>query len=276
MLYGGATLPQHVWDAYNELAVETIGMRIPVMTSLGSTETGPFALCSDPSAPRAGIVGLPAPGLELKLVPNDGKLEARVRGPAITPGYWRQPEMTAAAFDEEGYYRLGDALAFVDPADVSKGFLFDGRVAENFKLTSGTWVSVGPLREKILGHFTPLLRDVVIAGHDRAAVAVLAFPNPTGIAKALPGVAADASPAAIAADPAVRAALAERLKSCAAAATGSSNRVVRLMLLAEPPSSEGGEITDKGSINQRAVLSRRADKVAALYADPPGPEVIVA
>jgi feruloyl-CoA synthase len=276
MFYGGASLPQHVWDAYNQLAAETVGERIPIMTGFGSTETGPFTMCSYPGAPRSGIIGVPAPGVELKLVPNDGKLEARLRGPAITPGYWRQPELTKAAFDEEGFYSLGDAFAFVDPADVSKGFAFDGRVAENFKLTSGTWVSVGPLRERILAHFAPLLRDVVICGHDRATLAVLAFPNPTGAAKAIPGLPADASGAAIAAHPAMRAALAERLKSFAATATGSSNRVERLMLLAEPPSSEGGEITDKGSINQRAVLARRAALVAALYADPPGVEVIVA
>ncbi|HVV93036.1 MAG TPA: feruloyl-CoA synthase [Hyphomicrobiales bacterium] len=276
MFYGGASLPQHVWDAYNELAVATVGERIPIMTGFGSTETGPFALGSDPSAPRAGIIGLPPPGLELKLVPNDGKLEARVRGPAITPGYWRQPELTEAAFDEEGFYRLGDAFAFVDPADVSKGFAFDGRVAENFKLTTGTWVSVGPLRERILAHFAPLLRDVVVAGHDRTEIAVLAFPNPVGIAKMAPELGPEASGAAVAAHPAVRAALAEKLASFAAASTGSSNRVARLILLEEPPSSEGGEITDKGSINQRAVLGRRAALVAALYADPPGAEVIVA
>jgi len=219
-------------------------------------------------------VGLPAAGVELKLVPNDGKLEARVRGPNVTPGYWRQPELTAAAFDEESYYKLGDALKFADPHDVTKGLIFDGRIAEDFKLATGTWVNVGPLRAAFIDHFAPLVQDVVIAGAGRNEIAVLIFADREACRRLCPELGAAAPAAALFAHPRLRAEFAARLQSLAAASTGSSNRVVGALLLDEPPSLDRGEMTDKGSINQRAVLAHRAALVEELYATPPSPRVI--
>ena len=175
MYYAGAGLSQPVWDELQELAVESCGERILMYTGLGSTETGPAAMFPYWEEDRAGHVGLPAPGVELKLVKAGQKTEARLRGPSITPGYWRQPELTCAVFDEEGFYCLGDALLFVDPTDPGKGFIFDGRIAEDFKLATGTWVSVGPMRARFLGHCAPYLRDIVFAGHDGPFVAALFF-----------------------------------------------------------------------------------------------------
>jgi feruloyl-CoA synthase len=189
----------------------------------------------------ASNMGLPPPGEEMKLVPVAGKYEARFKGPNITPGYWRQPELTAAAFDEEGYYRLGDAFVFADEENPQAGLLFRGRIAEDFKLATGTWVHVGPLRARFIEHFAPLVRDVVFAGEGRGELGALIFP------------AANATPGELLA----------RLESLES--TGSSNRVSRAMVLEEPPSLDAGEMTDKGSINQRAVLARRARTVEELY-----------
>ena len=268
--FAGAGLAQHVWDELDAAAVETLGERVPMMTGLGATETGPFALACAPEHSKSGHLGLPVPGVELKLTPVDGKWEARVRGPAITEGYWRDPEATAKAFDDDGWYRMGDALKFIDEADRGKGFLFDGRIAEDFKLATGTWVSVGPLRARTIAHFAPLFRDVVVAGLNRDEVAVLAFPDIDGC-RAFCGA---GEIGAILPHPALTAEIQRRLNAFAAAATGSSNRVARLLLLEEPPSLDRGEITDKGSINQRAVLSGRAALVEELYARPFSPRVI--
>jgi feruloyl-CoA synthase len=224
---------------------------------------------------KAGNIGLPCPGVELKLVPNEGKLEARLRGPHITPGYWRQDHLTAEAFDEEGFYKLGDALKFADPDDPGKGLLFDGRIAEDYKLSTGTWVSVGPLRARFIDHFAPYVRDVVFAGADRDDIAVLVFPDIEACRK-LAGLAAEAAPAAIVAAPRLRETFKSLLQSLAALSPGSSTRVERAILMAEPPSMDKGEMTDKGSINQRAVLKNRAALVDALYADLPPAEVISA
>jgi feruloyl-CoA synthase len=213
-------------------------------------------------AARAGTVGLPVDGLEMKLVPVNGKLEARFRGPSITPGYWREPELTRAAFDEEGYYRTGDAMRFLDPQDPALGLEFDGRIAEDFKLSTGTWVSAGALRARLLAALSPYAQDCVITGHDRDAVGALVFPNVAACRALGPGELARI--------------VADALARLAREATGSSNRIARALLLEEPPSLDAGEITDKGSINSRAVLARRADAVHALYAEPPGPHVIVA
>src|SRR3984885_7276607 len=191
MFYAGAGLSQPVWDAYRTLALETCGERIVMVTGLGSTETAPMAIQTTWETDRAGVVGFPIPGVEAKLVPHGNKLEIRVRGPNVTPGYWRQPELTRRAFDEDGFYKFGDAVRFVDPADVNKGFLFDGRFSEDFKLASGTWVSVGPLRSKILGHFAPYVRDVVITGHDRDQVGMLVFAEPGACCSLCPGVSPD-------------------------------------------------------------------------------------
>jgi feruloyl-CoA synthase len=222
---------------------------------------------------RPGNIGLPSPGVELKLVAGEGKLEARLKGANITPGYWRRPDLTAEAFDDEGYYRIGDALKFVDPADPGKGLLFDGRLAEDFKLASGTWVSTGALRAKLVDHFAPLLRDAVIAGADRDDVAALAFPDIEACRK-LAGLPADATPAAVLGDARVRDEARRRLNALARQSTGGSNRICRMALMEEPPSLDAGEATDKGSINQRAVLTRRAALVDELYSRPASSRII--
>ena len=273
MFYAGAGLNQTTWDDLTQLAVETTGERIIFLSSLGSTETSPLAIACSWEFDRAGNIGLPAPGVELKLVPNEGKLEARLRGPNITPGYWRQPEQTRAAFDEEGFYKIGDALKFADAEDPLKGLLFDGRIAEDFKLSTGTWVSVGPLRARFIDHFAPYVRDVVFAGPNRDDIAALVFPD-IEACRRLAGLSPDAAPAQIVDAAKVRVKFAELLKSLAAMSRGSSTRVTRAVLMAEPPSMDKSEATDKGSINQRAVLKNRAALVDALYATPLTAQVI--
>ncbi|HEX4407812.1 MAG TPA: feruloyl-CoA synthase [Xanthobacteraceae bacterium] len=276
MFYAGASLAQHVRDEYQELAVATTGERIMFLSSLGSTETAPAALACTWETEHTSNIGLPMRGVTLKLVPQAGKLEARLKGDNITPGYWRAPELTAAAFDEEGYYKIGDALKFEDPADPARGLLFDGRLAEDFKLATGTWVSVGPLRASFIGHFAPLIRDVVLAGADRDEVMGLVFPDLEACRKLVPDLTPDCPPHVLCADPRVTKEFSRRLNSFVASASGTSSRITRVMLLAEPPSLDIGEMTDKGSINQRAVLNNRFAAVAGLYADTPPPHVIIA
>ena len=276
MFYAGASLSQHVLDAIQNLAVETTGARIMFLSSLGSTETAPAAVACSWDAERAGNIGLPLPGVELKLVPRDGKLEIRFKGANITPGYYKAPQLTADAFDDEGFYKIGDAVKFADPADPAKGLLFDGRLAEDFKLATGTWVSVGPLRGAFIAHFAPLVRDVVLAGADRDDIAALVFPDPDACRKLAPDLAADAPIATVLADGRVRGEFARKLAALKRASSGTSNRIGRAILLAELPSLDIGEMTDKGSINQRAVLANRASLVDDLYADPPPAHVIVA
>ena len=260
--YAAAVLPQPIWKAYEDLAVETCGERILWITGYGATETAPAAMFTSRGAARAGTVGLPVDGIEMKLAPATDKLEVRFRGPNVTPGYWRQPELTAAAFDEEGYYRTGDAMRFVDPAEPRQGFEFDGRITEDFKLTTGTWVSVGPLRAKINTACSPLVQDVVITGHDRDRLGALVFPNIV--------VCRDLGAAEL------RARLLPVFERLARDSTGSSTRVARAMVMEVPASIDASEVTDKGSINQRAVLKNRAALVERLYADPPDPDIIVA
>ena len=272
--FAGAALAQSVYDEMQQLAADTTGEGILFLTGLGSTETAPMALARMWHAKDSTNMGLPVPGVELKLVPMEGKLDARLRGPNITPGYWRQPELTAKSFDEEGFYRLGDALKFEDPSDPGEGLLFDGRTAEDFKLATGTWVSVGPLRARFLAHFEPYVRDVVIAGGDRDEVGALIFPNLEACRRLAPGLPADAPTAALVEDTRVLQEFQFLLNTFAKTATGSSNRLTRAVLLVEPPSLDAGEMTDKGSINQRAVLSRRAALVEKLYAERPSPQVI--
>ena len=267
--FAGAALSQSVFDEMGELARQTCGERIMFLTGLGATESGPMAIARMWQSEDSTNMGVPVPGVELKLVPADGKLEARLRGPNITPGYWRQEALTAAAFDNEGFYKLGDALRFQNPGDPAQGLLFDGRVAEDFKLATGTWVNVGPLRARLLAALEPYARDVVIAGADRDDIGALIFPDIDACRR----LAVDAVD--LTADARVLAALCERLTAFARTGTGSSNRVARAILLAEPPSIDSGEMTDKGSINQRAVLARRAGVVAELYADAPSARVLV-
>jgi feruloyl-CoA synthase len=259
--YAGAGLSQPVWDELQQHAVAACGEELVMLTGLGSTETGPAALFPGKDLKRAGDVGLPAPGVELKLVPREGKLEMRLRGPSITPGYWRQPELTRAAFDEEGFYCIGDALRFSDPFDISKGFVFDGRLAEDFKLSTGTWVSAGPLRARFLHHCSPWAQDVVIAGHDRDEVTALIFPNPAACAALTPEE--------------LHTKFQNLLRELAKASTGSSNRIARAMIMTEPPSIDKHEATDKGSLNQGAILRNRAALVEELYSTGPSPRVII-
>jgi feruloyl-CoA synthase len=272
--FAGAALSQPVFDEMQELAEAACGERIMFLTGLGATETAPMAIARMWQSQDSTNMGVPVPGVELKLAPNEGKLEARVKGPNITPGYWRQPELTGKAFDAEGYYCLGDAVKFEDPADPKKGLLFDGRIAEDFKLATGTWVSVGPLRASFLAHFAPHAKDVVIAGADGDDIRVLVFPDFDACRRLAPDL-AQAGAADVVGDARVRAEFQRRLATFAAAATGSSNRVVAAILIADLPSLDAGEITDKGSINQRAVLRCRAPIVADLYKQPAPPAHVI-
>jgi feruloyl-CoA synthase len=263
--YAGASLPQHVWDGLERSALKTCGETIRMITGLGATETAPSAMFTLKGKVRAGMVGTPVPGCELKLVPNGDKLEVRMRGPNITPGYWREPELTEAAFDEEGFYRLGDALKWVDESQPERGFIFDGRITEDFKLVTGTWVSVGSLRTKMIAHFAPFMRDAVITGHDRDDIGAILILDPEGCRSRFSDIAAGITPADLASHSGLRAELSERLVSFARSATGSSTRLTRIAILDEVPSIDKGEVTDKGSINQRAVLAHRKHMVEALY-----------
>ncbi len=236
--FAGAALPQHVYDEMKELAHRTCGEEIPFLTGFGATETAPATLGRTWPSANVANMGFPPPGAELKLVPFEAAYELRVKGPHVTPGYWRSPELTAQAFDEDGYYRLGDAFLYEEG-----GLVFKGRIAEDFKLSTGTWVYVGELRARLIQHFAPLVRDVVITGEGRDEVGALIFPAAAASAEHLR----------------------DRLRTLPS--TGSSNRIARIMLLEEPPSLDAGEMTDKGSINQRAVLARRKSLVAELYSD---------
>lgn len=273
--FAGAGIAQHVFDEMKELALKACGEGILFLTGFGATETAPAALARTWSTALATNVGLPVAGMQFKLVPNEGKLEGRVRGPNITPGYWRQPELTADAFDAEGFYKLGDAFKFADPADPSEGLLFDGRIAEDFKLATGTWVNVGPLRAQIVDHFAPFVRDVVLSGPNRDGIGALVFPDIDACRRLAPHLPADAPPATVLDHPAVRTEFAFLLETFAQLSTGSSNCVTRAMLMADAPSLDLGEITDKGSVNQRRVLVVRGAFVAELHAADPSPRVII-
>jgi feruloyl-CoA synthase len=273
MFFSGAALSPFVWNSLDELAVQETGFRVPMLTGLGATETSPFFMSVKPATSRSGHVGLPVSGNDAKLVPVNGKLEVRARGPNVTPGYWRQPELTAAAFDEEGFYRFGDALKPVDPADFHSGFDFDGRIAEDFKLASGTWVSVGPLRARFVAACAPLVRDVVISGINRDEISALVILDLDGCRLINPALPFD-DMAATAADPLVRDAFRERFLKFLGSSTGSSTRITRAILLDASLSIDRGEVTDKGSINQRAVLDHRSSLIDELYSPTPAAHVI--
>ncbi len=264
--YAGAALAQPVWDSLYESEEAEIGERIVMTSGLGMTESGPFGLFVTSPNVKAGDLGVPTPGMQVKLVAIDGKSEVRYRGPNITPGYWRAPAETAAHFDEEGYFCSGDAVKWIDENDVHQGLKFDGRIAEDFKLATGTFVSVGPLRAKIIGSAAPYIQDVVITGLNMHEVGAMVFPNVLAC-RDLSGLPANAPVEQVLASPGVHARFQGLLDHLAATATGSANRIARMCLLAEPPTIDRGEITDKGSINQRAVLSHRAAIVEALHAD---------
>lgn len=259
VFYAGAALPQNLWERLEKMAIQEKAGEIAMLSAWGSTETAPMASCVHYPIERAGVVGNPAPGCELKLVPAAGKLEVRVRGPNVTPGYFRRDDLTKAAFDEEGFYRIGDAMKFADAARPEKGLVFDGRVAEDFKLTTGTWVHVGAVRVKLIAAADPLVQDAVITGHDRDEMGALLFLNPA----ATRDMAAEE--------------LRRRLAAVLAAMMkegGSSMHPGRALIMTEPPSIDAGEITDKGYINQRAVLERRAALVEKLYSVPPPAEIV--
>ena len=261
--YAGAALAQPIWDALHEVQEQEIGERIVMGTGLGMTESGPFAIFVTGPNVRAGDLGVPTPGLEVKLVPVGDKLEVRYRGPNVTPGYWRALVADADAFDSEGFFRSGDAALWIDEADRHRGLRFDGRIAEDFKLATGTFVSVGPLRAKIIAAGAPYVQDVVLTGINRTEIGAMVFPTPT--VRSLSGLGPEATMAQVLQSSPVLARFQQLVDQLAATATGSANRVARMVLLEEPPSIDLGEVTDKGSINQRAVLHHRAALVDALH-----------
>jgi feruloyl-CoA synthase len=265
IFYAGAALPQNLWDRLEELSIKTRGHRVRLVSAWGATETAPMVTTVHFDIERAGNIGLPAPGWDLKLLPNGGKLEMRVRGTGLTPGYFKRDDLTRAAFDEDGFYKIGDAARLADPADPAKGIIFDGRVAEDFKLMSGTWVHVGALRVKVLEAAAPVLQDAVITGHDREEVGILGFASQPGCLSLCPDAAPGTPLSDLVARPEVRKHLAAALAALKASAAGGSHRADRALLMAEPPSIDANEITDKGYINQRAVLTNRAALVEALY-----------
>jgi feruloyl-CoA synthase len=273
IMYAGAALPPNLWAPLEEMSIQARGERVHMLSSWGSTETAPMAATVHYPIERAGIIGLPAPGTEIKLAPVGTKLEMRVKGPNVTPGYWRQPELTRAAFDEEGFFMMGDAGAFADPDDPVKGLVFDGRTAENFKLMSGTWVHVGELRLAAIAAGAPIIQDAVVAGHDRETVGLLIFPNIPACRTLAKDAPADLPVAQLLRRPEIRAALEKGLAAHNARNPASSRFIARALMMAEPPSIDANEITDKGYINQRAVLDRRKALVERLFA-PNDPEVI--
>jgi feruloyl-CoA synthase len=266
MGYGGATLSNDVNERLQALAIAETGQRIPLTTMYGATETQGVTV-THWATEQVGLVGLPVPGVTIKLVPNGSKYEVRVKGPTVTTGYHNDPEKTAAAFDEEGFYKLGDAAKFLDDNDPAQGMVFDGRVTEDFKLDSGTWVSVGTLRPDLVAACSPWVMDAVICGQDKPFIGALFWPSMAGMqtpADEGPGTPLEK----------LTALLTDKLTAFNATAGGSSRRVGRFTIMTEPPSIDAGEITDKGYVNQRATLERRDALVQAIYANPPGPGVI--
>jgi feruloyl-CoA synthase len=267
--YAGAALPQNLWDALEELSIKTVGRAMPMVSAWGSTETSPLATDCHFLAERSGNIGVPIPGTELKLVTSGDKLEVRVRGPNVTPGYWKASELTRQAFDEEGFYLIGDAVKLADAERPERGLFFDGRVAEDFKLNSGTWVSVGTLRVAGIAALAPLAQDIVVTGHGGDEVRFLVFPNIVAC-RTHAGLPETAGVNEVLAHDRIRTAITQGLAKLKQQGANSSGHATRALLLAEPPSVDGGEITDKGYINQRAVLTRRADAVARLNDDASG------
>lgn len=268
----GAALPRPVQDAIDAMSIQVKGARTPMTMGLGMTETAPFAISAHLPDWQAGVIGLPAPGVEVKLQPVGDKLEVRYRGPSITPGYWRQPELNQQCFDDEGYFCSGDAATFIDPEHPEEGLRFDGRIAEDFKLSSGTWVNVGAMRAAVLAAGAPYLHDVVFVGHDRDELGMLVFLS-AAAHRLCPHLSGQYQE--IANDALVKKWLRELLVQLAARASGGSQRIVRALILDQPPSLIAGEVTDKGTINQRAVIQRRQAMVEQLYSPEPPDHIVV-
>jgi feruloyl-CoA synthase len=265
IFYAAASLPSHLWDALIELSVRATGAPVPLISAWGSTETAPLATDCHFQAPRPGVIGLPVPGCELKLLATGAKWEVRVRGANIFPGYWGEPDLTARQFDEEGFYCIGDAVRFADDSAPERGLVFDGRISEDFKLTTGTWVSVGNLRVRAVAALAPIAQDVVVAGHERSEIRFLIFLNIAACRTLCPDLTHDAPVAEVIAHAGVRARVAQALDALHRETPGSSTHATGALLLSEPPSIDAGEMTDKGYINQRAVLTRRNESVEALF-----------
>ncbi len=273
IFYAGASLPQDLWERLEAVSVRATGQRVPMTSAWGTTETAPLATSAHFLIERAGVIGVPVPGVDVKLVPSGDKLEIRVRGPNVSPGYWKRPDLTADAFDAEGFYKPGDAVTFADPNDPARGIVFDGRLAEDFKLATGTWVHVGALRVGILAACSPALQDAIVAGADREHIALLAWLNTAGCQKLI-GETAPTTLPEIARHPVVRSHVAAALARWNAAHPGSSERIARVLLLPDAPSIDANEITDKGYVNQRLALERRNADVARVLAQRPDGEVI--
>ena len=263
LFYAGASLSQPIWDSLYASAEREYGERVVMTAGLGMTESGPFGLFVTTPHSKAGDLGLPASGLELKLVPIGDKTEIRYRGPNITPGYWRNPEATRESFDEEGFFCTGDAVQWIDASDIHQGLRFDGRIAEDFKLATGTFVSVGPMRSKIIAAGAPYVQDAVLTGLDLKEVGAILVP--TAALRTLSGLGSSALMSEVAASEPVKTWLQNLVNTLAQTATGSATRVARALILTEAASIDRGEVTDKGSINQRAVLKHRAALVGALH-----------
>ncbi len=272
IFYAAAALPQTLWQRIEDLSLAARGEKVVMTSAWGATETAPLVTSVHFPIDRAGVIGIPVPGSELKMVPNAGKLEMRVRGPNVTPGYYKREDLARDAFDEDGFYKVGDAGKLADPEDPSKGIVFDGRVAEDFKLLTGAWVSAGTIRVAAIAAGAPVIQDAVVAGHDRDEIGLLVFPSAPGAARVAGLDLATPLPQLVGNDK-VRAALRTGLAAHNARNPGTTTRIARVLLMPEPPDIDANEITDKGYINQRAVLERRQDLVETLFSD--DPEVLV-
>ena len=269
LFYAAAALTQNAWERLEAQSEAATGQRVMMLAGWGATETAPDCTHVHWHIEKAGVIGLPIPGCELKLISNEEKMEIRVRGANVTPGYWKRDDLTEAAFDEDGFYLIGDAARFEDPTDPKKGIVFDGRVSENFKLSSGTWVFVGGLRTHVVSAAASIIQDVAIAGQDKDALGILVFPNVVGCRALCSYISDDAPLADVIASPEVREALTVLLEAYNVEHQSSSTRIARALLMVEPPNIDANEITDKGYLNQRAVLARRAGLVKKLYSDDP-------
>ena len=272
IFYAGAALPQDLWERLEAVSERATGERVPMTSSWGTTETSPLATAAHFVIERAGPIGVPVPGVELKLVPAGDKLEVRVRGPNVMPGYWKREDLTRAAFDEEGFYKPGDAVRFADPGDSGKGIVFDGRLAEDFKLATGTWVAVGALRVGALAAASPALQDAIIAGENRQWIGMLAWLNTAGCRKL---IGCEAPLAELARHPVLREHVRRAIAQWNDAHPGSSQKIARVLLLPDSPSIDANEVTDKGYINQRLGLARRKADVERLFASTPDADVLV-